>query len=209
MRFQLKNLPFSMDSLEPYISSRSMSLHYGKHHQAYIDNLNDLLAKSSIDLGDTLPEIIKKSFLSSNNLVFNNASQVWNHDFFWESISPTGGGIPKIQYLQQLIEFSFGSYESFYEEFLKLCLRQFGSGWGWLCYSQKTNSLVLYKTSNAENPLVINECLENSLVPLATCDVWEHAYYTDYQNRRGEFVETFLKHLINWDFVNKNLMNLS
>ncbi len=188
----LKPLPYALDALEPYISKKTMSFHYEKHHGGYISKLDELL-KSSPLAGKSLEEIILQSHEKQElRPLFNNAAQVWNHTFYWESMKPGGGGLPPQKVLQD-IEKSFGSFEDFKKNFKEAALSQFGSGWAWVVRRKDSHTLSLLKTSNAETPLT-----DPALVPLLTCDVWEHAYYLDYQNRRAEYVDLFLDHLVDW-----------
>ncbi|OGV38369.1 MAG: superoxide dismutase [Lentisphaerae bacterium GWF2_45_14] len=177
------------------MSSRTLSFHYGKHYKGYVDKANALIKNSPYE-PIPLVEIIVKCYNSpSDELarnIFNNASQAWNHDFFWKCMKPNGGGKPSGK-LAELINASFGSFEKFKEKFIEGGLTQFGSGWVWLAFDGK--KLVITKSLNAASPWVMN------MKPLLTCDVWEHAYYLDYQNRRIDFVKAFLEHLVNWDFV--------
>ncbi len=191
MAFKLPELPFSNDALSPQISPETIQYHYGKHHQTYVDKLNDLI-KGTADENKSLEEII----LSSKGGLFNNAAQVWNHTFYWNCLSPSGGGAPKGIALDAINE-TFGSFNQFKEEFSNAAISTFGSGWAWLV-KDSNGKLKITSTSNADNPLT------NKQAPLLTCDVWEHAYYIDYRNARPKYVETFWN-LVNWDFVNKNL----
>ncbi|MDD4869050.1 MAG: superoxide dismutase [Kiritimatiellae bacterium] len=194
--FQLQPLPYEQNALEPYISAKTMSFHYGKHHQAYVDNLNKLVA--GIPMADqTLEKIAKETTGVADKIaIFNNAAQAWNHSFFWRSMKPDGGGKPAGRLLQ-LIEKSFGSYEKFRSDFTDAAVSQFGSGWVWLV--QEEDSLRIVKTSNADTSIAHGKNV------LLVCDVWEHAYYLDYQNRRKDFVVAFLDHLMNWDFAASQL----
>jgi Fe-Mn family superoxide dismutase len=190
--FQLEALPYEQNALEPYISAKTMSFHYGKHHLAYVDNLNKLVAGTPM-ADQTLEKIVAETAgLADKTAIFNNAAQAWNHSFFWRSMKPSGGGKPAGRLLQ-LIETSFGSYEKFRTDFIDTAVSQFGSGWVWLV--QEAGSLKIVKTSNADTPMAHGKNV------LLTCDVWEHAYYLDYQNRRKDFVLAFLDHLTNWDFA--------
>jgi len=194
--FNLKELPFSKNALEPHISEKTLEFHYGKHHQAYVDNLNKLIASSGLEKL-TLEEIIINTATNPGQIaIFNNAAQVYNHDFFWQSLSVNPEEQKMSDFLQDLINQDFGSLDNFYAEFKAAALSQFGSGWAWLVKGE--SGLKILKTANADNPLV------HGLKPLMTVDVWEHAYYLDYQNRRADFVDTCLK-LINWRFVEHNL----
>ncbi len=191
----LPPLPYKQDALEPYISGRTIEFHYGKHHKAYVDNTNQLAGAAGIG-NLPLEEIIKKTAGSSEQTaIFNNAAQTWNHDLYWKSMSP--GGHKPDERLTKMIDASFGGYDNFNKEFLNAAVTQFGSGWVWLVMDQ--GKLKVTKTSNADNPLVHGQ------VPLFTLDVWEHAYYLDYQNRRADYVKAVLDHLLNWEFVAANL----
>jgi superoxide dismutase, Fe-Mn family len=194
--FELKKLPFLKDSLEPYISENTLDFHYNKHHQAYVNKLNELLKDKSELKNLSLEEIIIKTTNDPDLLaIFNNAAQVYNHDFFWHSLSPSKQTISEELLLK--IKENFSSLDKFKEEFSQTALGQFGSGWAWLV-RQENNQLSIIKTSNADNPLTKN------LIPLFTIDVWEHAYYLDYQNKRADFVQNILDNLINWEFIFKN-----
>lgn len=192
----LPPLPYEMNALEPHISANTLSVHHGKHHQAYVTNLNNLLQNSPLAEA-SLDEVILASAGKSEMVgIFNNAAQVWNHTFYWHCLSPNGGGQPPAELLTA-IEASFGSFDAFYTEFKQAALTQFGSGWAWLACDDK-RQLKIIKTANADLPMTHN------LTALLTCDVWEHAYYLDYQNRRPDYVDTFMTHLVNWDFVSQN-----
>jgi Fe-Mn family superoxide dismutase len=196
MPFELPTLPYGKNALAPHISENTINYHYGKHHQAYVTNLNNLI--SGTDLADkSLEEIIKISANDKTKAgIFNNSAQVWNHTFYWHSMKPNGGGKPSGEVLKK-IESDFGSYENFVTEFKNAGATQFGSGWAWLVLD--SGKLKVVKTGNAETPLT------TSAKPLMTMDVWEHAYYLDFQNARPTYIDTFLNHLVNWDFVNENL----
>lgn len=197
--FTLPALPYAENALEPYISARTFSYHYQKHHNAYYVNLNKLIANT--DLKDkSIEEIIMISYKEDQN-IFNNAGQAWNHAFFWFSMKPNGGGKPYGQIATKINE-DFGSYENFVAEFKKAATTQFGSGWAWIVLDEN-NKLAVMKTSNAELPMIYNK---NALI---TLDVWEHAYYLDYQNLRKDYIDIFLTHLINWDFANEMLKKYS
>ncbi len=191
MAFSLPELPYSMDALSPHISSETLEYHYGKHHNAYVTNLNKLV-EGTPQAEKSLEEIIK----SSEGGLFNNAAQVWNHSFYWNCLSPNGGGEPSGA-VADAISTAFGSFAKFKEEFTQAALTQFGSGWAWLV-KNASGKLEIVKTPNAETPLTAGA------TPLLTCDVWEHAYYVDYRNARPKYVEAFWN-LVNWDFVAKNL----
>jgi Fe-Mn family superoxide dismutase len=190
MKFEMKPLPYAKDALAPHLSAESFSFHYDKHHQAYLTNLEKLISGTP-EAEKSLEEIVK----SSSGKVFNNAAQVWNHDFFWASMKPGGGGEPTGA-LADAIKRDFGSYADFRKQFVDAAVAQFGSGWAWLV--KDGDALKIVTTSNADTPLARGQ------KPLLTCDVWEHAYYIDYRNLRAKFVETFLDHLVNWDFAAAN-----
>ena len=195
MTFELPSLPWADTALEPFISAKTISFHYGKHHKAYVDNLNKLVAGTDLE-SKSLEDIIKATASDASKTgVFNNAAQVWNHTFFWHCIKP-GGGKPSGK-IAERIEETFGSYEKFAEQFKAAAVGRFGSGWAWLIDDGGT--LKIISTPNADNPLAHGQ------KALLTVDVWEHAYYLDFQNRRPDFVQAFLDHLVNWDFVGKNL----
>ena len=196
MPFELPTLPYGKNALAPHISENTINYHYGKHHQAYITNLNNLIAGSDL-ANKSLEEIIKISANDKSKAgIFNNSAQVWNHTFYWHSMKPNGGGKPSGEVLAK-IETDFGSYENFVTEFKNAGATQFGSGWAWLVLD--SGKLKVVKTGNAETPLT------TSAMPLMTMDVWEHAYYLDFQNARPTYIDTFLNHLVNWDFVGENL----
>ncbi|HYN37966.1 MAG TPA: superoxide dismutase [Rhodospirillales bacterium] len=196
MAFELPPLPYDKKALEPHISANTLDFHHGKHHQAYVTNLNNLIKDKPLE-SQGLEDIITSTFGKADQIgVFNNAAQVWNHTFFWHCMKPAGGGKPTGQ-VASAIEQGFGSYEKFVDEFKNACVTQFGSGWGWLVADNGT--IKVSKTSNADLPLAHGQ------TALLTCDVWEHAYYLDFQNRRPDYVQTFLDSLVNWDFVNANL----
>ncbi len=189
MSFDLPALPYEMNALEPYISTTTMEYHYGKHHRTYVENLNKLV-KDTEFAAMSLEDVVKNTADNpSYALIFNNAAQAWNHAFFWNCMSPNGGGRPEGELLKK-IERDFGSYENFRQEFKNAATSQFGSGWAWL--AEKDGKLLVLKTANADTPLA------HGMKPLITIDVWEHAYYLDYQNRRVDFVDAFLDHLVNW-----------
>ena len=190
MSFELPALPYAKDALEPHISAETIEYHYGKHHQTYVTNLNNLIAGTEFaDL--PLEEIVK----TSAGGIFNNAAQVWNHTFYWQSLSPNGGGAPSGG-LANAIDRTFGSFEQFKEEFTKTAVTTFGSGWAWLV-KKPNGGLELVSTSNAATPLTAGQ------TPLLTCDVWEHAYYIDYRNLRPKYLEAFWA-LVNWEFAAAN-----
>jgi Fe-Mn family superoxide dismutase len=189
--FILPDLPFDKDDFKPYFSAETFDYHHGRHHNAYVTNLNSLLQSAPEFENKELEEIISLSE-NSNAGVFNNAAQIWNHTFFWNSIKPKGGGTPTGNLLSQ-IEKDFGSYKDFAVAFKQAALAQFGSGWVWLVFHD--GRLQIVKTSNAETPITRN------MEPIIACDVWEHAYYIDYRNKRPDYVSVFIEHMINWDFA--------
>jgi Fe-Mn family superoxide dismutase len=190
MTFELPDLPFAYDALSPYMSSETFEFHHDKHHAAYVTNGNKLLEGSGIE-SKSLEEII----VSSEGGLFNNAAQHWNHSFFWNCLSPNGGGTSLPQSIQSKIDEDLGGYESFKANFVEACVTQFGSGWGWLTLDNNTGKLEITKTGNAGVPFTEGK------TPLLTCDVWEHAYYIDYRNARPKYVEAFVDSMINWEFV--------
>ncbi|MHB1399134.1 MAG: superoxide dismutase [Trichloromonadaceae bacterium] len=196
MPISLPQLPFDKSALEPHISARTFEFHHGKHHQAYVDNTNKLIAGTDLD-GKDLEAIIKAAANDpAKKGLFNNAAQVWNHSFFWSCLKPGGGGKPSGK-IAAKIDADLGGYEKFAADFKNAGATQFGSGWAWLVL--KGGTLAILPSANADTPLVQGH------KPLLVVDVWEHAYYLDYQNRRPDFLQAFLDHLINWDFVNANL----
>jgi superoxide dismutase, Fe-Mn family len=195
-QFVLAPLPYADNALEPVISANTLSFHYGKHHNTYVTNLNNLIAGTEL-AGQSLEQIIKATAGQSDKAgIFNNAAQVWNHMFYWLSLNPNGGGEPPAV-LKQKIVAAFGSVDACKKELATAAVTQFGSGWAWLVLEGDKVSIA--KTSNADSPLTKN------IRPLLTIDVWEHAYYLDYQNRRPDYVNTILEKLINWDFAAANL----
>ncbi|HEX6241824.1 MAG TPA: superoxide dismutase [Polyangiales bacterium] len=191
MAFELPPLPYPKDALAPLISAETFDYHYGKHHQAYVTNLNAAIAGKPEEK-KSLEEII----LSSDGPLFNNSAQVWNHTFFWNSMKPKGGGKPGGD-LAQAIDRDFGGFDKFREQFVQTAVKQFGSGWAWLV--AEGGKLKITSTSNADLPMKHNQ------TALFTVDVWEHAYYIDYRNARQKFVEAVVDSLANWDFVGENL----
>lgn len=192
MAFSLPPLPYDLSALEPHISEKTLSYHYGKHHQTYVTNLNKLTEGTALATC-SLEEVIRSvTGEASKAGIFNNAAQVWNHTFYWNCMKPQGGGDPSGP-LKDRLEADFGDLETFKKAFKEAAVTQFGSGWAWLV--EKEGTLSLLKTSNADLPMA------HGCKALLTCDVWEHAYYLDYQNRRPDYVDTFLTHLVNWDFV--------
>ena len=190
MAFTLPSLPYSTDALAPRLSAKTLELHHGKHHQKSVDTLNDLVdGKSNADLDEVV-------LGTDDTKVFNNAAQHWNHSFYWEGMSPEGGGAPSGA-VAEAIERDFGSYDDFRTKFADEAGTHFGSGWAWLVHDG--SKLLVTSTHDADLPL------KHSQRALLTIDVWEHAYYVDYQNKRPDYVSAFLDHLVNWDFVNKHL----
>jgi superoxide dismutase, Fe-Mn family len=192
MAFQLPDLPYPLNGLEPHISKETLEYHYGKHHKAYVTKLNELVPGTEFE-GLSLEDIILKA--PAGKPVFNNAAQVWNHTFYWHCMKPKGGGKPSGK-LAAAIDKTFGSYDKFKQQLTEAGLTQFGSGWAWLV-KNSDDQLEIVKTSNAENPLTQKK------TPLLTCDVWEHAYYIDTRNDRGKYINNFWE-VVNWDFVSKN-----
>jgi superoxide dismutase, Fe-Mn family len=194
--FSLPPLPYADTALEPLISANTLSFHYGKHHKTYVDNLNKLVEGK--DLAQmSLEQVINHSAGKADMVgVFNNAAQTWNHTFYWNSLKPNGGGKPTGS-LATMIDKAFGDYDSFKKEFANAAVTQFGSGWAWLV--KDGDSLKVVKTANADVPFTKGQ------KPLLTIDVWEHAYYLDYQNLRAKYVEALIDKLLNWEFAEKNL----
>lgn len=196
MAFSLPDLPYALDALAPHISRETLELHHGTHHAGYVETLNDLVSGSPIENEDLL-SVVRAAEGESNRMdVYNNAAQAWNHEFFWESMRPGGGGEPGGAMLER-IKSDFGGYETFRDRFIDTASGQFGSGWAWLVLSD--GMLDIASTANAGVPI------SDGRVPLLTCDVWEHAYYLDYQSGRGAFVERFVDNLIDWDRVQSRL----
>ena len=191
MTFKLPELPYPKDALAPHISSETLDYHYGKHHKAYVDKLNGLV-EGTDKAGKTLEELIR----SESGGIFNNAAQVWNHTFYWNCLSPKGGGEPQGA-LADAIDAAFGSFSAFKDAFTQTAVTLFGSGWAWLV-KDADGKLSIVATSNADNPMTKGQ------IPLLTCDVWEHAYYVDYRNARPAYVDAFWK-LVNWHFAAKQL----
>ncbi len=194
----LPDLPWEASALDPVISAKTISFHYGKHHRTYVETVNKLVVGTPFaDM--PLLEIVQKSAGDSDRTLFNNAAQAWNHDFYWNSLAPKSGGQPGAQILA-MINDGFGSFANFKEEYVKSATGQFGSGWVWLSQEKASKKLVLLKTANADTPIT-----GTTHTPLAVLDVWEHAYYLDYQNRRKDHAGEVLDRLLNWRFVEKNL----
>ena len=196
MAFTLPPLPYAESALAPHISAETLSFHYGKHHNTYVTNLNNLVKDTPL-ADKSLEEIIMDSAKDSAKAgIFNNAAQVWNHTFYWNSMSPNGGGKPSGA-IADKIDQDLGGFDNFAEQFKTAGATQFGSGWAWLVLDN--GKLKVTKTPNADLPMA------HGMTALITMDVWEHAYYLDYQNRRPDYMGAFLEHLINWDFANQNL----
>ncbi len=191
MAIELPPLPYAQDALEPHISKETLEFHYGKHHNTYVVKLNGLI-EGTPDADKSLEEIVK----SSSGGVFNNSAQVWNHTFYWNCLSPNGGGEPSGA-VADAINAAFGSFDEFKAKFTDSAVNNFGSGWTWLV--KKGDGVEIVNTSNAATPLT-----DDSITPLLTVDVWEHAYYIDYRNARPSYMEAFWN-LVNWDFVNSNM----
>lgn len=196
MTHTLPPLPYAIDDLEPHISANTLSFHHGKHHQTYVTNLNNLIPNTPFATLSLEETIIKSANQAEYIGIFNNAAQVWNHTFYWNCMKKQGGGNPTGK-IAELINRDLGGYDKFRADFKQAATTQFGSGWAWLVLDHQ--SLKIIKTGNADLPMVHNQ------KALLTCDVWEHAYYLDYQNRRPDYVDTFLDHLVNWDFVESQL----
>ena len=198
MTHTLPPLPYAMDALLPHITPETLEFHYGKHHQAYVTNLNNLIPGTEYEHLD-LEATISKAHGESNGAIFNNSAQVWNHTFYWNCMKPTAAASqePKGQLLEKINE-AFDDVEKFKAEFKQAALTQFGSGWAWLV-QKEDGTLAITKTGNADLPMTQGH------TALLTCDVWEHAYYIDYRNKRPDYVTTFLDHLVNWDFVASKL----
>jgi len=196
MAFELLPLPYEKSALEPHMSARTLEFHHDKHHRAYVSGLNELVKNTPL-ASKSLEAIIKQTATDETKAgIFHNAAQAWNHDFFWNSMKPAGGGVPTGEAAQRISR-DFGSIDKFKELFQQSAVAQFGSGWAWLVVDK--SELKIVKTPDAMTPIAQGQ------TPLLACDVWEHAYYLDYQNRRPDFVRAFLDALVNWDFVAKNL----
>ena len=195
MAFQLPALPYALDALEPHIDARTMEIHHGKHHNAYVTNLNAAIAGTDLE-GKSLEELMKVA--GSNTAVRNNGGGHWNHSLFWETISPNGGGLPTGE-LAAAIDAKFGSFDAFKETFNKAATTRFGSGWAWLCIDTK-KEICVCSSPNPDNPLMdVSDCPGT---PILGLDVWEHAYYLHYQNRRPDYIAAFWN-VVNWDAVSK------
>lgn len=198
MTYELPPLPFDYTALEPHVSKSTLEFHHDKHHAAYVNNYNNMVKGTDME-SKSIEEVIKATYNDASKAgIFNNAAQAWNHTFYWNCIKPSGGGQPSGE-LADKIAADFGSFDKFKEEFKAAAATQFGSGWAWLVLDKGT--LKVTKTSNAENPLAMG------MTPLLTIDVWEHAYYLDYQNKRPDYIDTFISSLINWDFVAEQMKN--
>ena len=196
MAISLPNLPFKKDDLAPYISANTLDFHHDKHHKTYVDNLNKLITGTDLEQ-KSLEEIIKIAAKDSAKAgIFNNAAQVWNHSFYWQCLKKKGGGVPQGAIAAKITS-TWGNYDKFAEELKNAGITQFGSGWAWLVL--EGNQLKITKTANADTPLAHGQ------KALLTIDVWEHAYYLDYQNKRPDYLSAVIQNLINWDFVNANL----
>ncbi|MEE3622394.1 superoxide dismutase [Nitrospirillum sp. BR 11752] len=197
MAFELAPLPYAKDALQPYMSSETLDYHHGKHHNAYVTKLNELIAGTAFE-GQSLEDIVKATAgKAESQAIFNNAGQHWNHTFFWNSLTPKASAIPGE--LEKRIIADFGSVEAFKKAFVDAGIGQFGSGWAWLVEDTTEGKLKITKSANADTPLA------HGLKPLITADVWEHAYYIDYRNRRPDFLKTFVDTLANWEFAAQNL----
>ena len=199
--FKLPSLPYKKDAFKPYFSAETFEYHHGMHHNTYVTNLNKLLVQEEKKmLKLDLEQVMQISYASNNGVIFNNAAQIWNHTFFWHSIRPNGGGKPTGNMLSKINE-DFTSYDHFIKQFTQIALTQFGSGWIWLVLNTQDNTLKIKRTINADNPLT------DGLQPIVNCDLWEHAYYIDFRNKKLDYISIFLDHMINWDFASINLNN--
>ena len=194
MIIELPDLPYAIDALEPHVSARTLEFHHGKHHKAYVDKLNAAIAGTKYETQE-LESIIESAHDAGDNGVFNNAAQAWNHTFLWHSMSPNGGGEPSSP-LIDAIKRKYGSMDGFRDAFKQAAMGQFGSGWAWVV--RTSEGVDIMTTGNADTPLV------HGRKPLLTLDVWEHAYYLDFQNRRDAYIDTFLDSLVNWEFATAN-----
>ena len=195
--FTLMALPYADNALAPVITPNTIGFHYGKHHKTYVDNLNNLVKGTDLE-GKSLEEVVLATAGKADKApLFNNSAQIWNHDFYWKSMKPSGGGAPTGKVADRINE-SFGSFEEFKKQLSATTVSQFGSGWGWLV-ADSAGKLKVVKTGNAEVPMT------QGLKPLLTIDVWEHAYYLDHQNKRADYVNAVIDKLLNWDFAAKNL----
>jgi Fe-Mn family superoxide dismutase len=199
--FELPPLPYAKNALEPHITANTLSFHHEKHHQTYVTNLNNLIPNTEYASLSLEEIIIKSAGASGHPGIFNNAAQVWNHTFYWNCMQANGGGAPTGALADQIAR-DFGSFDAFRNDLKQAALTQFGSGWAWLVMTAD-GKLAITKTGNADCPLVHGQ------TPLLTIDVWEHAYYLDFQNRRADYSEAFMAHLVNWDFVAANFAKAS
>lgn len=198
MAIELPSLPYEADALEPYIGAVTLGFHHGKHHQTYVTNTNNLIKGTDLE-NASLEAIIAAATNNAEKVgLFNNAAQVWNHTFYWSCMKKGGGGVPTGAIAAKINE-DFGSYDAFAEAFKNAGLTQFGSGWAWLVLED--GKLKITKTANGDTPMAHGQ------KAILTVDVWEHAYYLDYQNKRADYIDVFLKHLVNWDFANANLVS--
>jgi superoxide dismutase, Fe-Mn family len=201
MAFELPPLPYDKSALEPHISAKTLEFHHGKHHQAYVNKTNELIAGTDMEKMSLEEVIMKAAKNEPKKGLFNNAAQVWNHTFYWNCMKPSGGGNPSGK-LADKIKADFGSFDAFKDEFKAMAVGRFGSGWTWLVLD-KSGNLKITNTVNADLPMAHGE------TALLTVDVWEHAYYLDYQNRRPDYVTTFFEKLINWQYVAQNFESAS
>jgi len=197
MPFQLPELPYSKDALAPVMSTETLEYHHGKHHRAYVTKTNELIGRDSSLSGATLIDVVRKSWSSGNNKLFNNSAQLWNHSFFWQCLSPANGQKPSGR-LEQLIRDGFGGQESLLQRLQEEAVNHFASGWAWLVLDR--DQLKITSLHDADTPIV-----HDGMIPLFTLDVWEHAYYIDYRNERPRFASSVLSNIVNWDFVAQNL----
>ncbi|MGP1253348.1 MAG: superoxide dismutase [Kiloniellales bacterium] len=195
MPFQLPELPYAKDALEPHYSAKTLEFHHGKHHNAYITKTNELIAGTDLE-GKSVEEVIAAAKSKGDKMLFNQSAQIWNHTFFWHGMKPGGGGAPSGA-VGEAIDKAFGSYADFISQFKAKAAGNFGSGWTWLV--KTGDGVEIVNTDDADTPLA-----HDGMTPLLTVDVWEHAYYLDYQNRRPDYVQSFFDNLVNWDFVNDN-----
>ncbi|WP_366141189.1 superoxide dismutase [Sulfuricurvum sp.] len=196
MAIILPSLPFEKNELEPYISSLTLEYHYGKHHNTYVVNTNNLIKETELDTLSLEEIILQTANDPTKTSLFNNAAQVWNHTFYWNSLKPNGGGLPTGE-IAKKIDSDFGNYDNFAKALKEAALGQFGSGWAWLVL--KNGKLSISKTSNADTPIA------HGIKPLLCIDIWEHAYYLDYKNGRADYADAVIKNLLNWEFANTNL----
>ena len=195
MPFQLPELPYAKDALEPHYSAKTLEFHHGKHHNAYITKTNELIAGTDLE-GKSVEEVIAAAKSKGDKMLYNQSAQIWNHTFFWHGMKPGGGGAPSGA-VAEAIDKAFGSYADFIGQFKAKAAGNFGSGWTWLV--KTGDGVEIVNTDDADTPLA-----HDGMTPLLTVDVWEHAYYLDYQNRRPDYVQSFFDNLVNWDFVNDN-----